>query len=327
MNFEVESNVDVGCVNKIKLTKDKQIRLLNGWGIDYIKVGKNPISLEGQISVFQVNSSIENWGESKTYEVTSGCPYSVKSTTYHFEQESEGSVYVPAGVHYSKQITTDLNIIVNKSTMKTKDISSGSSINLSESAINTAFDKRINNTINETLDISVNTMIQCTDTIDIEGGAEPICYDIMWQKKICTMVVQMGEIEVSFEVPKNKSFAGLIERRPNKSGAVNKQEKYPLFDTLALAITRKCNAECDMCCFECGPEKTEELEDDLLFRIIEEAAAIDSIKKIGFTGGEATLRPKVLIECIKRAKGYGMQTSLVSNGIWAKDLESAREWC
>lgn len=233
-------------------------------------------------------------GETKIFQVTSGYPYSVLSTNSRYELESGGMLYVPPAVSYSKTITTSLNITVNRSSIKTTDCSTGAAINIPVSAINMAFDDHINRSITETLDVSLNTTVDCSDTINIESTGESITYEVLWQKEIVTMSVEMGETMITFDVPKSKTFAGLRQVKNRMQTAV--------FDSIGIALTRQCTAQCEMCCFECGPDKKEELDKELIFRIIDEAAEIEEIKKIGFTGGEATLRDEVLIEGIERTK-------------------------
>lgn len=316
--FSVDSNEDAGCINKIKIVRDYQLLLLDGWAIDYIKVSKHPIPDNQLVSVFQINTKISMPGETKDFRVTSGYPYSVLSTNSRYELEGGGMLYVPPAVSYSKTVTTNLNITVNRSSIKTTDRSTGTMINIPISAINTAFDEHINQSITETLDVSLNTTIDCSDMVNIESTDESITYEILWQKEIVTMSVEMGETIITFEVPKSKTFAGLRQVKNRIQTAV--------FDSIGIAITRQCTAQCEMCCFECGPDKKEELDKELIFRIIDEAAEIEEIKKIGFTGGEATLRDKVLIEGIERTKLRGMEATLTSNGFWGKEPENARSW-
>ncbi len=91
-----------------------------------------------------------------------------------------------------------------------------------------------------------------------------------------------------------------------ENGAAEARPQPPLFDFLGIALTRKCTARCRICCFECSPQQTEELDGELVLRMIQEAAGIPEIKKIGFTGGEAMLREELLLTCIRRTKQYGM---------------------
>lgn len=316
--FSICSNEDAGCINKITLARDYQLLILDGWAIDYIKVSKHPIHENNNVSVFQLNTKISTPGETKTFAVASGYPYSVLSIENRYELESGGMLYVPPGVSYNKTVTTNLNITVNRSSVKTMDRSTGVNINISDNAVNSAFDEHINQSISETLDVSVNTTVDYSDNISIEGTEEPLTYEILWQKEICTMSVEMGETIFTFDVPKSKSFSGLRQIKSNK--------RIPVFDSIGIALTRQCTAQCRMCCFECGPDKDEKLEKDLIFRIIDEAAEIKEIEKIGFTGGEATLRGNILLEAIERTKQRGMKSSLTSNGSWGKEPDEAKKW-
>lgn len=318
LQFTVDSSTDAGCVNKIALTRDRQLLFFDGWAIDYIKASKQPIPNGQMVSVFQVNTEISKPGETKTFDNPNGYPYAIISTTSRYELESGGMLYVPPSVHYNKMVSTDLNIMVNRSSVKTTDRNTGVSVNISQSAVTSAFDEHINTSITETLDVSVNTTVQCTDTVDIDGGEQPLTYEILWQKEICTMSVEMGEIIITFEIPKRKVFAGLRQVTEDGVNAV--------FDSIGIALTRKCTAQCEMCCFECGPDKEEGLEKELVLRIIDEAAQIKEIKKIGFTGGEATLCEDVLFEAITRTKKKGMKSSLTSNGVWGREPGAAMEW-
>ncbi|MCI9074839.1 MAG: radical SAM protein [Dorea sp.] len=318
LKFAVDSSTDAGCVNKIELTRDWQLLFFDGWAIDYIKVSKQPILNNQIVSVFQANTEISKPGETKTFNKPDGYPYSIVSKTSRYEVENGGMLFVPPSVHYNKTVSTDLNIMVNRSSVKTTDKNTGMSINISQQAVTSAFDEHINSSITETLDVSVNTTVQYTDTIDIDGGEKPLTYEILWQKEICTMSVEMGELIITFDIPKRKIFAGLRQVPDNKQNSV--------FDSIGIALTRKCTAQCEMCCFECGPDKEERLEKELVFRIIDEAAEIEEIRKIGFTGGEATLCADVLLEAIARTKQNGMKSSLTSNGVWGAGPGTAMEW-
>ncbi|MFI3176154.1 MAG: hypothetical protein R3Y67_01520 [Eubacteriales bacterium] len=61
-----------------------------------------------------------------------------------------------------------------------------------------------------------------------------------------------------------------------------KSSVYP--KTVALLITKQCTAQCEMCCFECTPQTKEKIPMELIIKIIEEAALIDDIETIGFSG-------------------------------------------
>jgi len=326
LSFSVESTSDVGCANKITLTNAEYAYLINGWRIDDIKISKSPLSDNGQISVFNINDCICGIRESKSYEVSSGYPLELISDNYRFDEEVEGFINVPANVHYSKTVSTELSITVNKSTIRTKDTSTGGNINLSGNAISAMFDSHINNMVQDTLDVTVNTVKQYTDTIDIDGGDEPIVYEVLWSKKVYTFDVQVGEVEVTFEIPSCKLFSGLRQKDTGCTLKAEQVQNRPVFNYLAIAMTRKCTAACKMCCFECSPEREEELPPELLFRLIDEAGQIGCIKTIGFAGGEAMTRPELVIQCIKKTTLRGMLSTLSSNGYWASTYDKAKYW-
>lgn len=317
LSFFVESDEDAGCINKIELTRDKQLLLRDGWEIDYIKISKYPIAEGKDVSVFRINSRIER-AEKKSFKVTSGYRFSILQYEKRIEIESEGMLYVPPAVSYSRTFTTTLNIAVNRSSLKTTDRSSGKSINISYNAISAALDEHINQSIANTLEMSVNVTVDCSETLNVDGTDEPITYEILWNKEIYRMSVEMGETIFTFDIPVKKYWYGLEKRMSSK--------KTPVFDAIGIALTRKCTAQCEMCCFECDPDKEEELDKELIFRIIDEAAEIKEIEKIGFTGGEATLREDVLIEAINRTKQRGMSASLTSNGFWGREPDHAKRW-
>lgn len=62
-----------------------------------------------------------------------------------------------------------------------------------------------------------------------------------------------------------------------------------------FVITTKCNLHCKMCCFTCGPTNNAQMDYGAGVRAIRgigQTVGADrlSLKTIGFSGGEATLR-------------------------------------
>jgi len=84
--------------------------------------------------------------------------------------------------------------------------------------------------------------------------------------------------------------------------------------TLELNITNRCNLRCRMCWLRSTKPSYEEMKDEELGRIIDEAIAL-GIKEFRFPGsGEPLMRKKVLFELmekVKEGKGNGL---LISNG-------------
>lgn len=86
-----------------------------------------------------------------------------------------------------------------------------------------------------------------------------------------------------------------------------------------LALTYDCNLKCQFCYAGCNcttnPVGTNKelttAEFKSAIKTIYEAAKVPSIS---FTGGEPTLRPQLLLECIAYAHSLGMRVNLITNG-------------
>ncbi len=96
-------------------------------------------------------------------------------------------------------------------------------------------------------------------------------------------------------------------------------------DSIAFIMTDRCSAACDMCCFSCTPKGQHLLDKEIMKRYISEAAGIGTVKSVNFSGGEAILFYDQLKECIACASDFGMSSTLVTNGFWAKDYEKGYE--
>ena len=98
-----------------------------------------------------------------------------------------------------------------------------------------------------------------------------------------------------------------------------------LMKNFTFALTDKCNAACDICCFSCSPSRKNVLDKDVIKNYIDQMAELnsDNDKSISFTGGEALLFYDTVLDCISYAKKRGLRAGIVSNGFWGKDLKSA----
>ena len=91
---------------------------------------------------------------------------------------------------------------------------------------------------------------------------------------------------------------------------------------VVFVFTDRCNAACDVCCFQCSPERSFVMDESVMTRYIDEASQLGTIETIAFSGGEALLYPDLLKRVMRYAKEtYGFQSSLVSNGFWAADYQ------
>ena len=98
-----------------------------------------------------------------------------------------------------------------------------------------------------------------------------------------------------------------------------------MFSKLAIALTDRCTASCDMCCFGCSPKGEHHLETVLIKKVIDEAFESGNIRTIGFTGGEPFIYFDQLLECTSYAHDKGMEVTINSNGFWGRDKLAAKD--
>lgn len=96
-------------------------------------------------------------------------------------------------------------------------------------------------------------------------------------------------------------------------------------ETLGIITTYRCVAECKECCFECNTHSPEKLSFDQIKKVIDDAAAVGSVKLVVWTGGECTLLGKELIKGISYAYSKGLPSRIVSNGWWARTPKIAKK--
>ena len=91
---------------------------------------------------------------------------------------------------------------------------------------------------------------------------------------------------------------------------------------IVFVLTDRCNASCDVCCFQCSPKRSFLMDESVMRRYIDEASQLGTVERIGFSGGEALLYPDLLKRTMRYAKEtHGFQSTLVSNGFWAADYQ------
>ena len=90
----------------------------------------------------------------------------------------------------------------------------------------------------------------------------------------------------------------------------------PKYYEISLSYTLKCNALCEHCCVNAGPEELTKMNlKDAKNYIV--AAAESGIKYIAYTGGEVTLFWEELIKLLQTARDNGIRNIVVSNAHWA----------
>ena len=97
---------------------------------------------------------------------------------------------------------------------------------------------------------------------------------------------------------------------------------------LGFILTARCNAACTHCSKSFGPARTEELSRDQVFRLMNEAAAIDDQQPLSFdiTGGEPFLDFEKLVAVVAHGASLGTQAmSCVTNAFWARTDEIATD--
>ena len=96
---------------------------------------------------------------------------------------------------------------------------------------------------------------------------------------------------------------------------------------LAIVMTNKCSAACDMCCFACSPQGKLTLDTEFMKDVIRQASETKGIQSVGFTGGEPFLFFEQLKECCAYAKSFGLRLTVNTNGFWGNNEERALNMC
>lgn len=94
---------------------------------------------------------------------------------------------------------------------------------------------------------------------------------------------------------------------------------------LGLLLTKKCNADCDICCFSCSPRETMRMPLEKALNLVDQAAEIPSIKSVGIAGGEAFLYFDDIVEILKECKKKSLSVTCTTNGFWGVSEKQALE--
>jgi MoaA/NifB/PqqE/SkfB family radical SAM enzyme len=95
---------------------------------------------------------------------------------------------------------------------------------------------------------------------------------------------------------------------------------------LGFILTARCNAACTHCSKSFGPNRIEGLNQEDVFRLMNEAAAIEDREPLSFdiTGGEPFLNFEMLVAVVAHGTSLGAKAiSCVTNAFWARTDEIA----
>jgi pyruvate-formate lyase-activating enzyme len=95
--------------------------------------------------------------------------------------------------------------------------------------------------------------------------------------------------------------------------------KRSFFSNIEIVVTSRCNIKCRHCIYDCQPFSTEQLSKSAIENLIKQAAKLNSLRSVIFTGGEAFLEYDILVENIALCEELGLESSVVTNGFWALD--------
>lgn len=106
------------------------------------------------------------------------------------------------------------------------------------------------------------------------------------------------------------------------------KDKLPL-TTLCLITTHKCTSACPNCGFFCSPKQNNSMTIDSMLHYIDKSKTMfPSIYCLVLTGGEISCyKNEDIAKVITFAKSKGIiNTRIVSNAAWAKNLEAAKKY-
>ena len=95
-------------------------------------------------------------------------------------------------------------------------------------------------------------------------------------------------------------------------------------NVVGILLTSKCNLTCRHCCNDSHPSNTGIVRFEEAARLVDEARHLPSVREIGFSGGEPFLVMPLLLRLVQHAAGFGLTSSVTSNGYWARSSRAAR---
>lgn len=118
-------------------------------------------------------------------------------------------------------------------------------------------------------------------------------------------------------------FANGIHKIKN----MNLKEIIKTPSTLSLITTYKCTAKCPNCCFQCNPQRKEQMGIKEMMTYIKEAKeSYPQLKILVLTGGECMIYNNSIVDVINYAsKKHNLLVRIVTNGFWATSFEYSLE--
>lgn len=95
---------------------------------------------------------------------------------------------------------------------------------------------------------------------------------------------------------------------------------------LHILLTYRCLLECDHCFVWGSPKQGGVFTLGNLYRALDQARQVKSIRSIYFEGGEPFLFYPILVEGVRSAAARGFSVGIVTNGYWGTTVEEALVW-
>jgi len=102
-----------------------------------------------------------------------------------------------------------------------------------------------------------------------------------------------------------------------------KNKGYSLNESVTFSYSYQCNIQCDHCCLNCGPHRTEKIDMEDAKYILKGIAASGK-RCVDLMGGEPFLNYVTLSELILYSSDIGLDIDVSTNGFWSKTVETAR---
>ncbi|BBD09241.1 radical SAM protein [Desulfovibrio ferrophilus] len=93
-----------------------------------------------------------------------------------------------------------------------------------------------------------------------------------------------------------------------------------------ILLSYTCLYQCDHCFLHCSPGSEGAFSLAQFTELLDQAAALKTVRKISIEGGEPFLFYPIMLRGIEYAHKLGFETEVISNGYWAQDSEDAKAW-